>query len=77
MLIVASAALLKVHASWLAAFFRWGGDFQQFCPQQLLLPLLGDRAHFFPRQDVGHKNRVSVGVGQALAAVDELLDRQF
>ena len=74
MLIVAPAALLEMRTAWLAAFCRRKNDLEQVRPEEFLLPLLDSRAHFFSGQDVGHKNRVSVGVRQAIASVHELLN---
>src|SRR6266550_3313729 len=68
MLIVAPAALLEMRTAWLAAFCRRKNDLEQVRPEEFLLPLLDSRAHFFSGQDVGHKNRVSVGVRQAIAS---------
>src|SRR2546430_16363181 len=73
-LIVPPAALLEMRTAWLAAFCRRKNDLEQVRPEEFLLPLLDSRAHFFSGQDVGHKNRVSVGVRQAIASVHELLN---
>src|SRR5579859_293932 len=76
MLVVTSTAFLKMRTLWDAAFFGRGRDFQQVGPKQFFLLRFRGSAHFLARKDIRDKNRVTVGVREAVAAVNQLLNGQ-